>query len=34
VLIGLVLAGGGYLAWQNRKSIQRNAKRLAKKVGL
>ena len=34
LLIGAVVGIGGYYAWQNRKSITRNAKRLARKAGL
>lgn len=34
LLIGAVVSIGGYYAWQNRKSISRNAKRLARKAGL
>jgi hypothetical protein len=34
VLIGALVVGGGYYAWQNRKTITRNAKRLARKAGL
>lgn len=34
LLIGAVVGIGGYYAWQNRKSIARNAKRLARKAGL
>jgi len=34
LLIGAVIGIGGYYAWQNRKMITRNAKRLARKAGL
>ncbi len=34
LLIGALVGVGGYYAWQNRKSITRNAKRLARKAGL
>jgi len=34
LLIGAVVGIGGYYAWQNRKTITRNAKRLARKAGL
>jgi hypothetical protein len=34
LLIGAAVGIGGYYAWQNRKSITRNAKRLARKAGL
>lgn len=34
VLIAGAVAGVGYLAWTNRKKITRNAKKLAKRVGL
>lgn len=34
LLIGAVVGIGGYYAWQNRKAITRNAKRLARKAGL
>jgi hypothetical protein len=34
LLIGAVVGIGGYYAWQNRKVIARNAKRLARKAGL
>lgn len=34
LLIGAVIGIGGYYAWQNRKKIVRNAKRLARKAGL
>jgi len=34
LLIGAVIGIGGYYAWQNRKTITRNAKRLARKAGL
>jgi len=34
LLIGAVIGLGGYYAWQNRKTITRNAKRLARKAGL
>jgi hypothetical protein len=34
LLIGAVVGIGGYYAWQNRKKIVRNARRLARKAGL
>lgn len=34
LLIGAAIGIGGYFAWSNRKSITRNAKKLARKAGL
>ena len=34
LLIGAVVGIGGYYAWHNRKTITRNAKKLARKAGL
>jgi hypothetical protein len=34
LLIGAVVGLGGYYAWQNRKKIARNARKLARKAGL
>lgn len=34
LVIGAVVSIGGYYAWQNRKKIMRNARKLARKAGL